>query len=72
MCLLNYCKNFTQNPLRRSMLDTKDEVSMKKLTRNIEILAEGLIQHIYNVSEVGQVVLKFLFKNFNDVLSRLC
>ncbi|XP_041365252.1 nicalin-1-like [Gigantopelta aegis] len=42
-----------KSPERASILDTKEQVSLPKLRRNIQILAETMARHIYNLSTQG-------------------
>ncbi|XP_052101120.1 nicalin-1-like [Mytilus californianus] len=44
-----------KNPDRTSILDKRDSVEVSKLTRNIQILAEALAKHVYNLTSQGNL-----------------
>lgn len=44
-----------KNPDRTSILDNRDGVSVSKLSRNIQIIAESLAKHVYNLTSQGNL-----------------
>ncbi|KAK3096731.1 hypothetical protein FSP39_002763 [Pinctada imbricata] len=57
-----------KSPDRETVLDTRSKVDVKKLRRNIHIVAEAVARHIYNISSRGDVQ---LFSKTLDVQEEL-
>ena len=44
-----------QHPIRRSIMDRKDKISMETLVKNTAIITESLVSYLYNTTDVSRL-----------------